>query len=89
MLTVKRLMLDVLKPHEPNALEFTRTIASVGVGYRACLTVIEVDEHTETLQLEVEADSVDFDAVEAAIKSMGGSLHSIDQVEVLNEPVEG
>ncbi|MGD2053938.1 MAG: DUF211 domain-containing protein [Gammaproteobacteria bacterium] len=89
MITVKRLMLDVLKPHEPNALEFTRAIAGVGPGYRVCLTVLEMDENTETLQLEVEAGAVDLDAVEAAIKSMGGSLHSIDQVEVQNETDKG
>jgi hypothetical protein len=48
-----------------------------------------MDENTETLQLEVEADAVDLEAVEFAIKSMGGSLHSIDQVEVLNETDKG
>jgi hypothetical protein len=37
----------------------------------------------------VEAGAVDLDAVEAAIKSMGGSLHSIDQVEVQNETDKG
>lgn len=89
MVTLKKLMLDVLKPHQPNSLEFSRAIASVGQGYRVCLTVLEMDEKTETLQLEVAADAIDFDAVESAITGMGGSLHSIDQVEVLNEPDHG
>lgn len=85
MVSVKRLVLDVLKPHQPNALEFSRAIAEVGVDYRVYLTVLEVDEKTETLQLEVEANAIDFDAIEFAITSMGGSLHSIDEVEVQNE----
>jgi hypothetical protein len=48
-----------------------------------------MDEKTETLQLEVEASAVDFEAIKAAITSMGGSLHSIDQVEVKNEADDG
>jgi hypothetical protein len=89
MVTVKRVMLDVLKPHQPNALEFSQAIARVGKDYRVCLTVLEMDEDTQTLQLEVEGSKIDFDAIEVAISSMGGSLHSIDQVEVQNETDDG
>lgn len=89
MISVRRVVLDVLKPHQPNALEFSKAIAVVGSGYRVCLTVVEMDEKTETLQLEIEGDSVDMDAIESAISSMGASLHSIDQVEVLNQSKDG
>ena len=85
MVTVKRIMLDVLKPHQPNSLEFSRAIAKVGDDYLVCLTVLEMDENTETLQLEVEGNAIDFEAVESAITAMGGSLHSIDQVVVQNQ----
>lgn len=86
MVSVKKIVLDVLKPHHPNALEFSRLIAEVGPDYRVHLTVSEVDEKTETLQIIVEGNAIDFDAVEATINSLGGSLHSIDQVEVHSEP---
>ncbi len=85
MVSVKRLVLDVLKPHQPNALEFSRAIAGVGANYHVHLTVLEVDENTETLRMVVEANAIDFDAVQSAITSMGGSLHSIDEVEVQNQ----
>ena len=84
MVVLKRIMLDVLKPHQPKSLEFSQAIAKAGEDYRVCLTVIEMDENTETLQLEVRGSSIDFEAIESAITSMGGSLHSIDQVEVQN-----
>jgi hypothetical protein len=89
MVYVRRVVLDVLKPHQPNALEFSRTLAGVGDGYRVRLTVVEMDEKTETLELEVEADSINLEAIESAISSMGASLHSIDQVEVLNQSSDG
>jgi len=83
MVAVKRMVLDVLKPHLPSAIDFSRAIAEVGDGYRVCLTVLEMDENTQTLSLEIEANSIDFAAIESAITAMGGSLHSIDEVEVL------
>ena len=89
MVFVKRIVLDVLKPHQPNALEFSRSIAEVGTDYRVRLMVMEVDESTETLQIEVEGKSIDFDAIQTAISSMGGSLHSIDEVEVQSGTSKG
>ena len=89
MVNVKRVMLDVLKPHLPDAVEFTQAIAKVGEDYRVRLTVLEMDENTQTLQLEVEASAVDLQAIESAITSMGGSLHSVDEVEAQNEPDHG
>ena len=89
MVVVKRIVLDVLKPHQPDALEFSQALARVGEDYRVCLTVIEMDENTETLQLEVEGGSIDFESVVSAITDMSGSLHSIDQVEVKNEADDG
>ncbi|MGB5329524.1 MAG: DUF211 domain-containing protein [Gammaproteobacteria bacterium] len=89
MVLVKRLVLDVLKPHQPNALEFSQALAKAGGDYRVCTTVLEVDENTETLQVVVEGDAINFDAVQSGISDLGGSLHSIDEVEVQGEPQAG
>ena len=89
MVLVKRLVLDVLKPHQPNALEFSQALARAGGNYRVCITVLEVDENTETLQVVVEGDAINFDAVQSGISDLGGSLHSIDEVEVQSEPQAG
>ena len=85
MIAVKRLVLDVLKPHRPTALEFCEEIAGLGADYQVCLTVEERDESTQTLQLEVRGPALDMAAIEAALTKMGASLHSVDQVEVTNE----
>ncbi len=89
MVSIKRIVLDVLKPHQPNALEFARVIAAAGADYRVRLTVIEMDENTETLQIEVSGTNIDLESVQSAISEMGGSLHSIDEVEVHNETEAG
>ena len=85
MVFVKKLVLDVLKPHQPNALEFCEAIASAGNDYRVHLTVLEVDEKTETLQITVEGNAIDSATLLARINDLGGSLHSIDEVEVHSE----
>ena len=85
MVYVKKIVLDVLKPHLPNALDFSQTIAKVGSDYRVHLIVLEMDENTETIQIEVTGEAIDFEAIQEAIKDLGGSLHSIDEVEVQNE----
>lgn len=85
MVRVKRIVLDVLKPHQPNALEFSQAIAEVGDDYHVHLIVLEVDKSTETIQIELEGSAINFEVIQNAITSMGGSLHSIDEVEVQNE----
>jgi hypothetical protein len=86
MITVKRLALDILKPHHPDVLELARAIAACGPDYRVLLTVLEMDDKTETLEVTVEGASLDMDRIREAISDLGGSLHSIDEVEVQSVP---
>lgn len=85
MAIIRRIILDVLKPHQPNAYEFAMVLADLGSQYEVHLAVIEVDEKTETVQLEVNAPSIDFELVQAAIIDMGASLHSIDEVDAISQ----
>jgi len=82
MASVRKIVLDVLKPHQPAVLEFARAVAAVGNDYHVTLTVLEVDENTETLQIVVTGGAIDYEAVHATIRDMGGSIHSVDEVEV-------
>ncbi len=83
MVTVKKIVLDVLKPHQPNVLDFAKAIAEAG-EFLVRVKVIGVDEHTESLEVEVDGDSVVLDELREVIASLGGSVHSIDQVIVQN-----
>lgn len=85
MSSVTKLVLDVLKPHQPNALVFSQAIAEEGDDYRVHMDVIEVDENTETVKVAILGKSIDFEAIKSVITSLGGSLHSIDEVEVQSE----
>lgn len=82
MAYVKRLVLDVLKPRRPNALEFSSTLASLGESYQVKLLLEEMDDQTESVIIEISGNNIDYSAVLDSIAAMGGSVHSIDEVEV-------
>lgn len=85
MIFVKKVVLDVLKPHQPNALDFSKAISAIGDDYRVRVIVLEVDEQTETLQVEVTSSAIDFELIRQTVTEQGGSVHSIDEVIVENE----
>ncbi len=84
MAIVKQVVLDVLKPHQPNALEFACELADLGNEYQVDLIVKEVDDKTQTIELTISADTINFEVVSNHIKTMGGAIHSIDKVAVLS-----
>ena len=88
MVHITRVVLDVLKPHNPNALDFTTAIADKVPGCRIKLTVAAMDEKTETVLLIIEGENILFPLVSEVINSLGGSIHSIDEVDVENEQVD-
>lgn len=82
MSSLKRIVLDVLKPHQPNALEFASAIADQNRGCRVIVTVTGVDEKTESTLVVVESKDIIFESIVRTISSLGGSVHSVDEVEV-------
>ena len=82
---IRRLVLDVLKPHQPNALDFATALADLGSDYRVKLKVMEVDEKTETIILTIEGENILFETINATVSRLGASVHSIDEVEVDSE----
>lgn len=88
MARLKRVVLDVLKPRQPNIIAFADAVAALGSGYQVGLRVEEVDDKTESVILTVEAEAIDFAALEAQITQLGASLHSIDEVLVDGEETQ-
>ena len=82
MAVLRRVILDVLKPHQPGVVEFSDGLAEALNDCRVRLKVEERDEKTESVTVEVAGPSVDIEAVTAKINEMGASVHSVDEVEV-------
>ncbi len=84
MVNIKRIVLDVLKPHQPSGLEFASKIAEATNNSQVRLTVNGVDEKTETVVIEISGADLQYESIVAVIVAMGGSVHSVDEVEVQN-----
>lgn len=80
MTRIRRLVLDVLKPHQPSIIDFAQGInESDGVkGVNA--TVVEIDEEVQNIKITIEGDDIDYDHVKQFISDSGGSVHSIDEI---------
>lgn len=80
MTEVKRLVLDLLKPHDPSSVELARAVADLEGVEGANVTLLEADKEVENVKLTAEGAAVTYAAVEAAVESVGATVHSIDEV---------
>ncbi|MEA3255120.1 MAG: DUF211 domain-containing protein [Candidatus Altiarchaeota archaeon] len=80
VIPVKILVLDVLKPHRPDILEFGRIICAEKSVEDANISVYAVDEKTESLKVVLEGNNIDFSRVKELIEEHGAVVHSMDKV---------
>ncbi|MFY4814446.1 DUF211 domain-containing protein [Haloarcula sp. AONF1] len=80
MAAVRRLVIDVLKPHDPPLLSFTNQLADIESVEGVTSSLIELDQEVQNVKLTFESEDLDFEAIEETIDNLGGSVHSVDQV---------
>ncbi len=88
MSSIRRLVLDILKPHEPTVVEFTHEISKLKSVSSINSTLLEVDEKVKNLQLTIVGSDLNYGEIEKKIRELGGSIHSIDEVVAGDEIVE-
>jgi len=79
-LVLTRLVLDVLKPHKPDVVEFAQALSVLRGVTRVDVSIVEVDADTETVKLVVEGNGLAYEGVLNAVKQLGAAVHSVDQV---------
>lgn len=82
---IKRLVLDVLKPHEPNLPEFASKLCTLEGIEGVDVTLIEMDERTESLKVIIDGSAIDFKRLKEHMGDIGAVIHSVDQVTVEKE----
>jgi len=77
---IRRLVLDVLKPHQPTIVQLTKLLAALkGVEGVNC-TIDEVDQATESVKITIEGTALKYEEVEDSIRKSGAVIHSVDSV---------
>ena len=85
---IKRIVLDVLKPHKPSLVEMSVRLSNLkGVDGVTC-TLDEVDQETESVKVTIEGPSINYPSVEDALRELGAVIHSVDLVASGKRAVE-
>jgi hypothetical protein len=80
MPNVRRLAIDVLKPHDPPLLDFTKQVADIETVEGVSSSLIELDQEVQNVKLTFEGEALDFERIREQIEGLGGTVHSVDQV---------
>jgi hypothetical protein len=75
-----RIVLDILKPHEPNIPSFAKFLSELGGVDGVNITLMEIDKETENVKVTMQGDDLNFQEISDAIEEYGGSIHSVDEV---------
>jgi hypothetical protein len=75
-------ILDVLKPHEPNIPELAARLSSIDGVDGVNISLVEIDQSTESVRITIEGGSINLNHVEKCMKDCGAVIHSIDEVSV-------
>ncbi|MDD1773548.1 MAG: DUF211 domain-containing protein, partial [Methanomassiliicoccales archaeon] len=88
MSDIKRLVLDVLKPHHPSIIELSKRLGALSGVTGVNCTLEEVDQETESIKITIEGTAIDFTYIEQTITESGAVIHSIDSVSAGKKLVE-
>jgi hypothetical protein len=79
MSKIRRLVLDVLKPHEPSIIDLARSLSQLPGVDSVNINMYEIDLKVENAKITIEGSDIDYYQVLEAIGVEGGTIHSIDE----------
>ena len=80
MTKIRKIVLDVLKPHQPDIVEYSERLSEMKHVTGVSIFLAEVDQETESIKVVIEGASLNFGLIRRAIEELSGSIHSIDAV---------
>ena len=80
MSNIKRVILDVLKPHKPSILELADRLGDIEGISGVNISLEEVDADTDSIKITIEGNNIEYEKVEKILSDCGASIHSIDGV---------
>ncbi|MCK4583774.1 DUF211 domain-containing protein [Candidatus Bathyarchaeota archaeon] len=81
-LRITHIVLDVLKAHQPPLPEFASFVGELPGIKRVDVSVVEMDEKTESLKVTIDGVNIDYEELRSHMAKQGAVIHSVDQVVV-------
>ena len=88
MAGLRRLVLDVLKPHEPSNVLLAVKLSEMENVDGVNLLLREMDQNTETLKITIVGDNLNFDKIRKVLEEFGAVIHSVDEIVAGKKIVE-
>ena len=77
---ILRLVLDVLKPHNPSIIQLAGELSELPGVEAVNISIYEMDQRVENAKITLEGKNIDYDEVLKVVGEVGGAVHSIDEV---------
>jgi len=78
--SIKRIILDVLKPHSPSIIYVAERIGGLEGISGVNISLEEVDAETDSVKITIEGSNINYEKVKKEITECGAVIHSIDGV---------
>jgi hypothetical protein len=78
--TLRRLVLDVLKPLDPSIVTLVQVLADLEGVDGVNISIYEIDRRVENAKITIEGHDLDHEEITRVIGENGGAVHSIDEV---------
>ena len=85
---IRRLILDVLKPHKPNVVEVSEALSHLEGVEGVNIIINEIDQKVENAKVIVAGSSISFEDIQKKLEEFGATIHSIDEVAAGKRIVE-
>ena len=76
---IRRVVLDVLKPHDPSIIEVAQRLAGLPGVDGVNISIYEIDRMVENAKITVEGADLEYAPILEVIEDVGGTVHSIDE----------
>lgn len=85
---IRRLILDVLKPHSPSVVELSEVLSHLEGVEGVNIIIYEIDQQVENAKVVIAGNGIDFGGIKKKLEEMGATIHSVDEVAAGKRIVE-
>lgn len=85
---IRRLVLDVLKPHNPGIVELSKQLSELDGVDGINIVTYEIDQEVENVKIILGGEDISFETVKQKLESLGAAIHSVDEVAAGRKIIE-
>ncbi|MCZ2808504.1 MAG: DUF211 domain-containing protein [Candidatus Bathyarchaeota archaeon] len=85
---IRRLILDVLKPHKPSVVELSEALSHLEGVEGVNVIIYEIDQQVENAKVIIAGNPLNFEDIKSKLEELGATIHSVDEVAAGKRIVE-